>query len=147
MKYVGIIGASSCDTAAASFAYEAGKEIALHEAVLVCGGLSGVMEEACRGCREAGGISLGILPASDRRQANPYVTYVLTTGMGEMRNFLVVRCSDVLISIGGAYGTLSEIAIALKEGKKVISLLPSYDIPGAEVLESPVAAVKKAVEL
>jgi len=143
--YIGVIGAGKCGADLAEIAYEVGKEIALGGAVLVCGGKGGVMEAACRGCREAGGVSLGILPGENRQEANAYLSYALPTGMGAMRNFLVVRCSDVLISVSGKYGTLSETAIALKEGKRVIALRPPWRCPGMEEAFSPREAVDKAL--
>jgi uncharacterized protein (TIGR00725 family) len=90
--------------------------------VLVCGGLGGVMEAACRGAAGAGGVSIGILPGEARSQANPYVTVALATGLGEARNALVVRAADALIAIAGGWGTLSEIALARKTGTPVIGL-------------------------
>ncbi len=146
MLYIGVIGAGRCDAATGELARAVGREIARRGAVMVCGGLSGVMEEASRGCRENGGVVIGLLPGTERAKANPYVSYALPTGMGEMRNFLVVRCSDVLIAVAGEYGTLSEIAIALKEGKLVIGLQPSFEIPGMEIASSPREAVQRAVE-
>jgi hypothetical protein len=112
--------------------------------VVVCGGLGGVMEAACRGAREAGGTSVGILPGLDRGAANPHVDVVLATGLGEARNALVVRAADALIAIGGAYGTLSEIALALKGGKRVIGL-GTWEIEGVEPAEGPEAAVEAAL--
>ena len=147
MVYIGVIGAGECDEQTALLAYEVGKEIALRGAVLVCGGMGGVMEAACHGCQAAGGVSLGLLPGKKRQAANSYVSYALTTGMGEMRNFLVVRCSDVLIAVSGKYGTLSEMAIALKEGKRVIALQPFWQCPGVEVAFSPKEAVSKAIKI
>ncbi len=146
MVYIGVIGAGECDEQTAALAYEVGKEIALRGAVLVCGGMGGVMEAACQGCKDAGGISLGLLPGKNRQEANSFVSYALATGMGEMRNFLVVRCSDVLIAISGKYGTLSEMAIALKERKRVIALQPFWQCPGAEAAFSPREAVSKALD-
>lgn len=144
MLYIGVIGAGECGENLAKAAYDVGKGIALGGAVLVCGGKGGVMEAACRGCKEAGGISLGLLPGGNRQEANAYVNYALPTGMGAMRNFLVVRCSDVLIAVSGEYGTFSEIAIALKEGKKVVALHPSWQFPEVEMASSPKEAVDKA---
>lgn len=146
MNYIGVIGAGCCDAATGRLAYEVGREIAFSGAILVCGGLGGVMEEACRGCREAGGVALGILPGANRGDANPYISFALATGLGEMRNFLVVRCSDLLIAVAGEYGTLSEIAIALKEGKKVIALKPSFEIDGLELASSPRRAMQMAMQ-
>lgn len=103
-------------------AEELGRLLAEAGAVVVCGGLSGVMEAACRGARSAGGLTLGILPGRDRRDANPFVEVAVPTGLGEARNALVVRAADVVVAVGGAYGTLSEIAFALKGGTPVIGL-------------------------
>jgi uncharacterized protein (TIGR00725 family) len=99
-----------------------GRLIARAGAVLVCGGLEGVMEAACRGAAAEGGMTVGLLPDLDRRQANPYLTYSIPTGMGEMRNALIVRAADALIAIAGEFGTLSEIAFALKTGVPVVGL-------------------------
>ena len=113
-------------------------------AVVVSGGLGGVMEAACRGAREAGGVTVGILPGLDRAAANPYVDVALPTGLGEARNALVVRAADVLIAVGGGYGTLSEIALALKAGKRVIGL-DTWEIEGVEAVADPEAAVAAAL--
>jgi uncharacterized protein (TIGR00725 family) len=121
-----------------------GREVARHGAVLVCGGLGGVMEAACRGAKEAGGTTFGILPGGDRSAANRFVDYALPTGLGEARNTLVVRCADALVAVGGAYGTLSEIAFALKAGKRVIGI-GSWDIDGVEQADNPVEAVEAAL--
>src|SRR5215210_6323554 len=99
------------------------------------------MEAACRGEREAGATTVGILPGSDRSAANPFVDVAIPTGLGEARNALVVRAADALIAVGGAYGTLSEIALALKAGKRVAGI-GTWDIEGVEPAESPEAAVE-----
>jgi uncharacterized protein (TIGR00725 family) len=99
------------------------------------------MEAACRGAKEAGGTTIGILPGTDRSAANPFVDVAIPTGLGEARNALVVRAADALIAIGGAYGTLSEIAFALKAGKRVVGL-GTWEIDGVEAAESPPAAVE-----
>ena len=109
-------------------------------AVVVCGGLGGVMEAACRGAKEAGGTRSGILPGTDRAAANPFVDTAVPTGLGEARNALVVRAADALIAVGGGYGTLSEIALALKAGKPVVGL-DSWDIEGVVAVADPAAAV------
>jgi uncharacterized protein (TIGR00725 family) len=103
-------------------AEEVGREIARRGAVLVCGGLSGAMEAACRGARGAGGTTIGILPGLDRRAANDYVDIALPTGMGELRNGLIVRGADVVIAVAGEFGTLSEVAFALKTGVPVVGI-------------------------
>ena len=102
------------------------------------------MEAACRGAREAGGTTVGILPGLDRAAANPYVDVALPTGLGEARNALVVRAADVVIAVGGGYGTLSEIALALKAGKRVIGL-GTWEIEGVEAVADPEAAVAAAL--
>jgi uncharacterized protein (TIGR00725 family) len=99
-----------------------GAGIARRGAALVCGGLGGVMEAAARGAAGAGGLTVGLLPGVDRAAANPYVRLPVATGLGELRNGLVVRTSDVLIAVGGAYGTLSEVALALRLGVVVVGL-------------------------
>lgn len=95
------------------------------------------MEAACRGAKQAGGTTIGILPGTDRSAANPFVDVAIPTGLGEARNALVVRAADALIAIGGAYGTLSEIAFALKAGKQVAGI-GTWDVEG--VISAPDAA-------
>jgi uncharacterized protein (TIGR00725 family) len=122
-----------------------GRELASAGAVVVCGGLGGVMEAACRGAREAGGQTVGILPGTDRAAANAFVDIAIPTGLGEARNALVVRAADALIAVGGGYGTLSEIALALKAGKRVVGL-DSWDIDGVVAVADPVAAVAAVLD-
>lgn len=99
-----------------------GREIARHGVTLVCGGLGGVMEAACRGASLEGGLTIGILPGEQRRDANPYVTIPIVTGIGYARNVAVVKSAQAVIAINGSYGTLSEIAHALQSGIPVIGL-------------------------
>jgi uncharacterized protein (TIGR00725 family) len=99
------------------------------------------MEAACRGAKEGGGTTVGILPGTDRSEANEFVDVAIPTGLGEARNALVVRAADALIAVGGGYGTLSEIALALKAGKRVVGL-GSWDIEGVERVDTPEAAVE-----
>ena len=99
-----------------------GRTLAARGAVVVCGGRGGVMEAACRGAKEGGGTTLGILPGLDRADANPYVDVAVPTGLGEARNALVVRAADALIAVGGEWGTLSEIALAKRADKRVVGL-------------------------
>jgi uncharacterized protein (TIGR00725 family) len=119
---LGVIGESNCSEELYRMAEEVGRLAAERGAVVACGGLSGVMEAACRGARAAGGITLGFLPGVDRESANPFVTLPIPTGMGEARNVLVVRAADALVAVGGRFGTLSEIALALKLGKPLVGL-------------------------
>jgi uncharacterized protein (TIGR00725 family) len=118
-----------------------GRALGERGVALVCGGLGGVMEAACRGAKGAGGATIGILPGSDRAAANGFVDVAIPTGLGEARNALVVRAADAVIAVGGGYGTLSEIALALKAGKRVVGL-DTWDIDGVEAVDSPVAAVE-----
>lgn len=121
-RYAAVVGAGSCTDVEAGIAYEVGRGLAAHGFVVVTGGLGGVMEAACHGAREAGGTTVGLIPGADRSAANPYVDIALPTGLGEMRNALVVRSADVVIAIGGEHGTLSEIAFALKTGVPVVGV-------------------------
>jgi uncharacterized protein (TIGR00725 family) len=133
--YIGIIGAGECDAGLAEMARALGKAIAEMGAVLVCGGMQGVMSAACQGAKEAGGLTLGILPGSERSQANRFIDIPVATGLGEARNLLIIRTADVLVAIGGSYGTLSEIGFALKLGKPVIGL-KTWQIEGVVQVES-----------
>jgi uncharacterized protein (TIGR00725 family) len=117
-----------------------GRELARRGAIVVCGGLGGAMEAACKGAKEAGGTTVGILPGGDRADANQWVDVAIPTGLGEGRNALVVRAADALIAVGGGYGTLSEIALALRRGTRVIGL-STWEIEGVERAETPEAAV------
>jgi uncharacterized protein (TIGR00725 family) len=119
---VAVVGPGQPTAEEAATAEEVGRLLGEAGAVVVCGGLGGVMEAVCRGARSAGGLTLGILPGRDRREANAYVEVAVPTGMGEMRNALVVRAADAVIAVGGAYGTLSEIALALRGGTPVVGL-------------------------
>ena len=142
-KVIGVIGAGVATSEQSETAAEVGRLIARRGWHLVCGGLGGVMEAAARGAHEAGGVTIGLLPGNYREAANPFITVPIATGLGEGRNLLIVRTSDLLIAIGGRYGTLSEIALALKTGKPLIGL-DSWDIPGMVRASSPEDAVRHA---
>jgi predicted Rossmann-fold nucleotide-binding protein len=149
--HIGVIGAGECSTEIYSIAYEVGCLVGQNEWVLVCGGLGGVMEGlggvmegAAKGCFENGGITVGILPSTEKRSANPFVTLAIPTGMGEARNVLVVRASDVVIAIAGGYGTLSEIGLALKVGRPVIGLRTWPRITGIDYVETAQQAIDLA---
>ncbi len=129
-RYIGVIGAGACPAHTYDIARNLGFEIGERGWTLVCGGLKGVMEGAARGCFEAGGMTVGILPGLDRTSANPYITVPVPTGLGDGRNVIVVRSSDLLVAVSGGYGTLSEIALALKANKPVIGLETWKEIPG-----------------
>ncbi len=147
--YVAVVGAGQCDEGLYALAREVGRRLAARGAILVCGGLGGVMEAACRGAKEAGGATLGLLPSLDRRDANPYLDVALPTGLGEARNALVVRAADALVAVGGEFGTLSEIALALKAGKRVVGLGTWELARGGRPVEAILAAgsAQQAVDL
>src|SRR5712692_10310751 len=120
--YIAVVGAGACEPDVARIVEDVGCRIARAGAVVVCGGLGGVMEAACRGAKSKRGLTLGVLPGNDRRNANPNVDIAVATGMGEARNAVIVRTADALIAIQGEFGTLSEIALALKMGKPVVGI-------------------------
>jgi uncharacterized protein (TIGR00725 family) len=122
MIYIGVIGENEPPARLLDAAEAVGRCVAEAGATLVCGGLGGVMEAACRGAQAAGGVTIGILPGNDRRESNRHLTYAIPTGLGFARNILVVRAADALIAVGGKYGTLSEIAYAKIEGRPVVGL-------------------------
>jgi uncharacterized protein (TIGR00725 family) len=119
---VAVIGAGECDAAAASLAEEVGERLARSGCVLVTGGLGGVMEAASRGAGRAGGLVVGILPGAAASDANRWVDVPIATGMGDARNAVLVNTAEALIAVGGSYGTLSEIAFALRRGRPIASL-------------------------
>lgn len=124
MIYVAVIGPGDAaeGSEAVVRAEVVGRELARAGALVVCGGRGGVMAAACRGCTAGGGTSLGLLPGDDRAGANPWVTIAVPTGLGEARNALVVRAADAVVAVGGGYGTLAEIALALRAGTPVVGL-------------------------
>jgi len=149
-KIVGVIGSSKAEGEFLILAEEVGAEIAKRGAAVVCGGLTGVMEAVCKGARREGGLTIGIIPSDNRNDANPYVQIPIVTGMGTGRNVMLVKTADVVIAVGGEFGTLSEIAHALKLGKTVIGLR-SWKLDKAHTKPIPdlieVDSPKKAVDL
>ena len=123
---IAVIGGSSCTQDEWALAHETGRLLADRGAIVVCGGLSGVMEAAAQGAKSNGGVTVGILPGTDPAAANAYIDVPLATGLGEMRNLLIVRVAQALIAIGGGIGTLSEIALAQRTEKPVIGLHDSF---------------------
>ena len=144
VPYVAVVGPGEASARELAVAEAVGRELAVRGAVVVCGGLGGVMAAACRGAASAGGITVGILPGVDRSAANEWVGVAIATGLGEMRNALVVRSADAVVAVGGAYGTLSEIALALKTGVAVIGL-GSWEIDGIRRAQTPAEAVGMAL--
>lgn len=142
---IAVIGGSRPGRQASDTALAVGRLIARSGAMLVCGGLGGVMEAASRGAREEGGLVLGILPGSSPADANPWVDVPVATGLGYTRNSLVVMNADAIVAIDGEYGTLSEIAYGLIQGKRVVGL-GTWDVRGVTAAETPEEAVRLALE-
>ena len=145
-KIIGVIGAGKAAEEILGLAQETGRLIAENGFFLICGGMGGVMEASAKGAREAGGSTIGILPNPDRHTANPYIDIPIATSFGEARNLIIIRTADILIAVGGEYGTLSEIAFALKTEKRVIGL-HSWEIPGVIRAGTPAEAVGIAVKI
>lgn len=139
---IAVIGGHRCSQHTARMAYEVGKGIAELGAILVCGGLGGVMQAAAQGAKENGGLTVGILPTERKEDANPFIDIPIATGLGYMRNTLVVSAADVVIAFKGKYGTLSEIGFSLNAKKPVIGL-GSWKIKGIIKVTSPRQAIEK----
>ncbi|HTY07753.1 MAG TPA: TIGR00725 family protein, partial [Candidatus Edwardsbacteria bacterium] len=144
---VGVIGTASCTAKQAMQAEQVGRAIAEAGAVLICGGMGGVMEAACRGAKSAGGITIGVLPGDSAAQSNEYVSIPIVTGMGYARNALVVKTCQAVIAIGGRYGTLSEIAYAAQFGIPIIGLGTWKIRAPIKHVRTPAEAVKLALKL
>jgi uncharacterized protein (TIGR00725 family) len=143
--YVAVVGAGVDATEAqCALAEEVGALLAEAGATVVTGGLGGVMEAACRGARSRHGTTVGLLPGLDRAAANGWVEVAIPTGLGELRNGLVVRSADAVVAVGGGAGTLSEIALALKGGLPVVGL-GTWEVPGVRSASSASAAVAQAL--
>jgi uncharacterized protein (TIGR00725 family) len=145
-KFIGVIGGTAAGEEILQMAEETGRLIAQHGCSLICGGMAGVMEAAAKGAKDGGGTTIGILPHTDRHEANSYIDIPIATGFGEGRNLVIIRTADILIAIDGEFGTLSEIAFALKMKKSVIGL-HTWDIPGVIKAGSPIEAVDIAVDI
>lgn len=140
--YLAVIGGGTAATSILETAREVGREIARRGAVLICGGLGGVMQAAAQGAQEAGGITMGILPGPDRRAANPFLTFSLATNLGHARNVVIAHSADGLIAVDGSYGTISEAAVALKLGKPVVGLKTAWRLEGMKTAGIAKAAVE-----
>ena len=148
---VAVVGGGICSPQEAQMAEEVGRRLAEEGAILICGGMGGVMTAACRGAQSAGGLTIGVLPGFSAADANPYVDIPIVTGMGEARNVIIVRTASAVIAVGGEFGTLSEIAFALKLGRPVVGLgtweLAKAGRPAQVILkaETPEEAVRLAL--
>jgi len=151
MMFIAVIGGGKCARQVYRLAEEVGRELARQGAILICGGLGGVMEAACKGAREVGGNTIGILPGNRSQEANPYVSIPIVTGMGEMRNVIIVKSSQAVIAIDGEFGTLSEISHALKNKIPVIGIgtweMSRKGVPDESIIpaDNPRDAVMKAL--
>lgn len=145
---IAVVGDGRCPKEIADRAEAVGRALAEAGATVVCGGLGGVMEAACRGARAAGGTTIGILPGLDPREANPFVDFPIVTGMGQNRNLLVVASADSVVAVSGGYGTLSEIALARKHGIPVVGL-GTWPLGDEHIVaaETPEDAAATAVEM
>ena len=152
-RWIAVVGPGDASAAELGEAEEAGAAIAEAGAGLVCGGLGGVMEAACRGARSRGGLTVGLLPGTDREDANGWVVLALPTGLGEARNALVVRAADAVVAIGGGWGTLSEIGLALKAGVPVLGVdtwelaRGGEAVAGVRAVDDAATAVAEALRL
>ncbi len=152
-RFMAVIGGSECTTEESRLAEEVGREIAKRGAILVCGGLGGVMAAACKGASAEGGMTIGILPGDSRQSANPYVQIPIVTNLGEARNVIVVKSAQAIIAVGGSYGTLSEIGHALRNnlpvvGLKTWALLRNSKLDNSVIVaQSPAEAVNIAFNL
>ncbi|NTV43417.1 MAG: TIGR00725 family protein [Syntrophobacteraceae bacterium] len=144
---IAVIGAGTCSPEVEALAAEIGAEIARSGSTLICGGLGGVMTAAARGAKEAGGVTIGILPGPSTEAANPHIDFAVATNMGQARNAIIVQTADALIAVAGGYGTLSEIALALKIGKQVVALQPQFTVAGVKVVQKPREAVDEALNI
>ncbi len=140
-RLIGVIGSAEPSAVGYAAAREVGRLLAAAGVVLVCGGLGGVMEAACRGAHEAGGLTVGILPGPDSREANPWVTIPVATNMGHARNVIIAHTARALIAVEGNYGTLSEMAVGLKLGRPLFTLGTVDPPTGAQPVATPQAAV------
>lgn len=154
-RQIAVIGKGAPDQELVPLAERVGRDLAEAGAVVVCGGLGGVMEAAARGARDAGGEVIGVLPTESPRDANPHVTHVVATGAGNARNLAVVASAEAVIAVGGEWGTLAEIAFARRLGRPVVALeswtvsgrAAMRDGPGIEVADSPAGAAERALAL
>lgn len=146
MYYIGVIGGNSVGKKLYNTAYKVGQEIAERGGIVVCGGLSGVLEAACKGAKGQGGLTIGILPGREKSGTNKFVDVKIACGIGEARNIVLVNTADGFVAVDGKYGTLSEIAFALKIGKPVVGV-KTYDIKGIVAMNNPSDAVEKIFKM
>jgi len=144
---IAIVGAGKCSKKLRDKAAVVARQVVKNGGIIVCGGMGGIMEGAARGAWEGGGVSIGILPSEDRKDANKFITFAIPTGFGEARNLMVIRAADAVVAFPGKFGTLSEMAFALKIGKPLISIAAWKLGEGIIQLDDAVEAADKALEL
>jgi uncharacterized protein (TIGR00725 family) len=144
---IAVIGGGTCTPEIADIACDVGREIARRKGVLICGGLTGVMHAACQGAAGQGGLTIGVLPGKSAGDANPYVQIPIVTGMSDARNIIIIRSAHAAIAVDGGFGTLSEIAFALKFKTPVVGIGTWNVDPAVQVVESAELAVQKAFAL
>lgn len=144
---IAVVGAGKCSKKLRDMAAEVGKYVAENGGIIVCGGLGGIMEGAARGAKEAGGVTIGILPSDDKNDANEYIDYIIPSGFGEARNLLVIRTADALVAFPGKFGTLSEMAFAMQAKKPVISVNAWKLGEDIKTAETPLEAAELAMKL
>jgi uncharacterized protein (TIGR00725 family) len=143
--YIAVVGPSSASDAELAAAETVGRTLGEAGATVITGGRSGVMEAASKGAASVGATTIGLLPGGDRAAANPYVSVAIPTGLGELRNGLIIRAADAVVAVGGAYGTLSEVALALSAGVPVVGV-DTWAIDGIEPAPTASAAAERALE-
>ncbi len=145
LRYIAVVGGSDCSEQEKKLARQVGAEIVKKGGIVICGGGSGVMEAASAGAREAGGTVIGILPGDSNREGNPHLSFAVSTGLGEARNVVIVKTADAVIAVGGEYGTLSEIALALKMDKPVVGL-KSWSLNPPRELQKKIITAETAAQ-
>ncbi|MFF3919336.1 TIGR00725 family protein [Streptomyces sp. NPDC001852] len=143
--YVAVVGPAAATPREVEMARQVGSLLAQRRCIVVCGGLGGVMEAVCRGARTEGGTTVGLLPGTSRAQGNPFLTVALATGLGELRNGLIVRSADAVIVVGGSWGTLSEMALAVRTGTPTVAI-GGWDIGGPDRFRTGVKQARSAAE-
>ncbi len=153
-QYVAVVGPADATDEDAATAYAVGAALAARNVVVLCGGLGGVMAATAAGVRSAGGVCVGLLPGRDRTGASPDLTVALATGLGEVRNALVVRAADAVVAVGGSWGTLSEMALAVRAGRRVVVVggwqvvdSSGSPVPGLTFAPGPAEAVEAVLAL
>ncbi|MFN4196844.1 MAG: TIGR00725 family protein [Caldimicrobium sp.] len=145
-RRIAIIGSGIAEEDLYNLAYEVGYLLGKEGAIIYTGGLKGVMEAGAKGAKEAGAITVGILPGDKVQEANPFIHIPILTGIGQARNVILVKSAEFIVSIGGGYGTLSEIALALKMWKPVIGLKTWENIPGVHYVNNSEEVLSKILE-